>query len=172
MCWSWKSLCGYFVAYLWDLLSYTGAFLGGKQIRLPTFQWDHPLLLMSVSSVAQSHSTLCNPMDCSMPGFPVYHQLPELSQTYVHRVSDAIQQSHLLLSPSLPALIFPSIRMFSNELVLHILWPMYWSFSFSIRPSNEYSGLISFRIDWFDLLNVQRTLKSLLPHYNLRASIL
>ena len=90
-------------------------------------------------------------MDCSMPGFPVHHQLPELAQTHVHRVGDAIQPSHplpLLLPPS----IFLSISVYSNESVLCIRWPKYWSFSFSISPSNEYSGLISFRIDWFDLL--------------------
>ena len=98
-------------------------------------------------------------MDCSMPGFPVHHQLPELAQTHVHRVSDTIQPLSyccpLLLLPS----IFYSIRVFSSELVLCIRWPKYWSFS--ITPSNEYSGLIFFRIDWFDLA-VHRTLKSLL----------
>ena len=109
-----------------------------------------------------------------MSGFPVYHQLLELAQTHVHRVSDAIQPSHPLLFPSPPALssIFPSIRVFSNQSVLRIRQPKYWSFSFSIRPSNEYSGLISFRIDWFDLLAVQGTFKSLLQHHSLKASIL
>ena len=92
-----------------------------------------------------------------------HHQLPELAQTHVHRVSDAIQPSRpLLLLP----LILPSIRVFSNESVLHIKWPKYWNFSFSISPSNEYSGLISFRIDWFGLLAVQGTLKSLLQHHS------
>ena len=99
------------------------------------------------SSVAQSCPTLCNPMDCSMPGFPVHHQLLEPTQTHVHWVSDAIQPSHLchpcLLLPS----IFSSIRIFPNKSVLCIRWLEYWSFSFSIHPSNEYSGLISFRID-------------------------
>ena len=111
-------------------------------------------------------------MDCSTPGFPVHHQLPELAQTHVHRVSDAIQPSHplspLLLLPS----IFPSITVFSNESVLCIRWQKYWSFSFSISPSNEYSGLISFRTDWLDLLAVQGTLKSLLQHHSSKASIL
>ena len=112
----------------------------------------------SVSSVAQSCPTLCNPMNYSIPGFPVHHQLLELAQTHVHRVDDAIQPSHpLVLWPS----IFPSIRVFSNESVLSIMWPKYWSFSFSISPANEYSGLISFRMDWLDLLAVQGTLKSL-----------
>ena len=104
------------------------------------------LLLKSFSSVAQLCPTLCEPTDCNMPGFPVYHQFPELAQTHVHRVSDAIQPSHPLCPLLLPS-IFPSIRVFSNESVLHIKWPKYWSFSFSISPSNEYSGLISFRTD-------------------------
>ena len=104
-------------------------------------------------------------MDCSMPGFPV-HQLPELAQIHVHRVGDAIQQSHPLSFPS----IFPSIRVFSNESVLCIRWPKYWSFS--VSPSNEYSGLISFRIDWLDLPVVQETLKSLLQHHNSKTSTL
>ena len=97
-------------------------------------------------------------------GFPVHHQLQEFTQTHVHRVSDAIQPSHPLLSPSPPAPIPPSIRVFSNELTLHIRWSKYWNFSFSISPSNEYSRLISFRIDWFHLLAVQERLKSLLQH--------
>ena len=104
-----------------------------------------------------------------MPGFFVHHQLLELTQTYVHQVGDAIQPSHPLSSPSLA---FNLIRVFSKESVLCIRWPKYWSFSFSISPSNEYSGLISFRIDWFDLLAVQGTLKSLLQHHSSKASIL
>ena len=123
--------------------------------------------LQSLSSV-----WLCNPMDWSMPGFPVHHQLPEPTQTHVHCVSDAIQPSHTLLSPSSLPSIFPSIWVFSNELVLCIRWPKYWSFSFSITPSNEYSGLSSFRMDWLDLLAVQGTLKSLLQHHSSKASIL
>ena len=106
-----------------------------------------------------------------MPGFPVYHQLLELAQTHVHQVSDAIQPSYRLSSPS-SAFSFPSIKIFSNESVLHIRWPKYWSFSFSISPSNEYSGLISCRMDQLDLLSVQRTLKSLLQHHSSKASIL
>jgi len=97
-------------------------------------------------------------------------QLPELTQTHVHWVNDAIQPSHPLSSPSPP--IFPSIRVFSHESVLHIRWPKYWSFSFNVSPSNEYSGLISFRIDWLDLLAVQGTLKTLLQHHSSKASIL
>ena len=108
-----------------------------------------------------------------MPGFPVHHQLLELTQIHVHQVSDAIQPSHPLSPPLLflPS-IFSSIRVFSNESFLHIRWPKYWSFSFNIGPFNEYSGLISFRLDWLDLLAVQGTLKSLLQHYSSKASIL
>ena len=108
-------------------------------------------------------------MDCSTPGCPVLHYLLEFAQTHVHRVGDAIQTSHPLSSPSPLPSVFPIIRVFSNELGLLIGWPKYRSFSFS--PSNDYSGLISFRIDWFDLLAVQRTLKSLLQHHSLIASI-
>ena len=110
-------------------------------------------------------------MDCSTPGFPVLHYLPEFAQTHVHWVSDATQPSHLLLPPFPLPSIFPNIRVFSNELALHIRWPNYWSFSFTIIHSNEYSGLISFRIDWFDL-DVQGTLKSLLQHHSAKASFL
>ena len=126
----------------------------------------------SFSSVLQSCPTLCDPMDYSMPGFPVHHQLPEFTQTHVHQVSDVIQQSHPLSSPSPPTFNFPSIRVFSNKWVLRIQWPNYWSFSFSISPFNEYSELISFRMDWLDLLAVQGTLKSLLQHHSSKASIL
>ena len=110
-------------------------------------------------------------MDCSTPGFLVHHQFPELAQTHVHQVSDAIQPSHPLSPPSPSALSFPSFRVFYNDSALRIRWPEYRSFSFSISPSNEYSGLISFRIDWLDLA-VQGTLKSLLEHHNSKASIL
>ena len=107
-----------------------------------------------------------------MPGFPVHHQLPELSQTHIHRVRDAIQPSHPLLTLLLPPSILSSIRVFSNESVLQIRWTKYWSFSFNISPSKEYSGLISIRMDWSDLLAVQRTLKSLLQYHSSKASIL
>ena len=134
----------------------------GKTIALTQFS--------SVQSL--SCVRLCDPMDCSMPGFPVLHQLPELAQTHVHRVSDAIQLSHplstLLLLPSL----FPSIRVFSNESVLHIRWPKCWSFIFNISPSNEYPGKISFRMDCLDFLAVQGTLRSLLQHHSSKTSIL
>ena len=111
-------------------------------------------------------------MDCSMPGFSVHHQLLELAQTHVYQVSDAIQPSHSLTSPSSLPSVFPSIRVFSKESALHIRWPKYLSFSFRISPSDEYSGFISFRMDWFDLLAVQRTLKSLLRHQSSKALIL
>ena len=110
-------------------------------------------------------------MNRSTPGLPVHHQLPEFTQTHVHRVGDAIQPSHPLLSLLLPS-IFPSIRVFSNESALHIRWPKYWSFSLNITPSNEHPGLISFRMDLLDLLAVQGTLKSLLQHHSSKASIL
>ena len=109
------------------------------------------------------------PLACSTPGFPVHHQLPELAQTHVHQVG--MPSNHLILCRPLLLLpsIFPSFRIFSNESVLSIRWPKYWSFSFSIRPSNEYSGLISFRMDWLDLLAAQRTLKSLLQHHKFKS---
>ena len=110
-------------------------------------------------------------MNHSTPGLPVHYQLLEFTQTHVHRVSDAIQTSHppspLLLLPPIPH----SIRVFSNESALHIRWPKYWSFSFSIIPSKEIPGLISFRMNWLDLLAVQGTLKSLLQHHSSKASI-
>ena len=105
-----------------------------------------------IRSVAQSCPTLCDPMNCSTPGLPVHYQLPEFTQTHIHQVSDAIHPSHPLSSPSPPAPIPPSIRVFSNETALRMRWPKYWSFSFSIIPSKEIPGLISFRMDWLDLL--------------------
>ena len=111
-------------------------------------------------------------MDCNTPGLPVHHHLPEFTQTHVHRVGDAIQTSHPLSSPSPPALNLSSIRVFSNESALCIRWPKDWSFSFNISPSSEHPGLISFRMDWLDLLAVQGTLKSLLQHHSSKASIL
>ena len=120
----------------------------------------------SVSSVAPSCLTLCDPMNCNTPGLPVHHQLPEFTQTHVHRVG--MPSSHLILCR--PLLFLPpsppSIRVFSNESTLHMRWPKYWSFSFSIIPSKEHPGLISFRMDWLDVLAVQGTLKSLLQHHS------
>ena len=126
-------------------------------------------------SVTKSYLTLCDPMDCNMPGFPVLHYLLEFAQTHDHWVSDAIQPSnHLILFHPLFLLpsIFPSTRVFSNESALHIRWTKYWNFTFSISHSNEYSRLISSRIDCFDLLAVQGTLKSLLQNHSLKSSIL
>ena len=124
------------------------------------------------TSVTQSCPTSCNPMDCSTPGFPVHHQLLELTQTHVHRV--VMPSNHLIFCCPLLFLpsIFPSIRVFSSESTLRIRWPEYWSFSFVSSPSNEYVRLISFRIDWFDFLAVQGTLKSLLQHHSSEASII
>ena len=127
--------------------------------------------MVQFSSVAELCPTLCNPMNHSTPGLPVHHQLPESTQTHVHWVSDAIQPSRLLSSPSPPDFNLPSIRVFSNESALRIRWPKYYSFSFNISPSNEHSGLISFRMDWLDLLAVQGTLKSL-QHHSSKVSIL
>ena len=124
----------------------------------------------SIIFLLLSHSDMSNSlgrMDCSMQGFSVLHYLPELVQIHVHWVSDAIQHFILCCPLVLLPLIFPSIRVFSNESVLCIRWPKYWGFSFSICPSNEYSGLISFRIDWFDILVVHGTLKSLPQHQTL-----
>ena len=136
----------------------------GTQTLLSIFQF---------SSGFQSCLTLCDPMDCSTPGFPVHHQLLELAQTHVLQLTDSMQPSHPLLSPS-PAFNLSQHQdsLFSNKSVLPIRWPKYWSFSFNISPSNEYSGLTSFRIDWFDLFAVQGTLKSLLQHHSSKAAIL
>ena len=124
------------------------------------------------SSVAQSCPTPCDPMNHNMPGLPVHHQLPDpptpMSMGSVMASNHLILCRPLLLLPS----NFPSIRVFSNELALHIRWPKYCSFSYNISPTNEPPGLISFRMDWLDLLAVQGTLKSLLQHHGLKASIL
>ena len=127
--------------------------------------------LSEFSSVAQLCLILCDPMGCSTPGLPVHYQVPEFTEAHVHWVSDAIQPSHLLLSPSPPAFNLSQHQGLFNVSVLCIRWSKYWSFSFSISPSNEYSRLISFRIDWFDLA-VHGTLKSLLQRHSSKASIL
>ena len=123
-------------------------------------QWN-----IQFSSVTQLCLTPCKPMNRRIPGLHVHHQLPEFTQTHVHRVSDAIQPSHPLSSSS-------SISVFSNESTLRMRWPKYWSFSFSISPSKEHPGWISFRMDWLDLLAVPETLKSLCQHHSSKASIL
>ena len=138
---------------------------------LKLYKCGRPGLLFAFQFSSVAQLCLCDPMNCSTPGLPVHHQLPEFTQTHIHWVSDAIQPSHLcrhLLLPPMP----PSIRVFSNESTLHMRWPKYWSFSFSIIPSKEIPGLISFRMDWLDLLAVQGTLKSLLQHHSSKASIL
>ena len=149
------------------------------QPAAPTLHWftsaqsssirlDYTVVLVQSLSCVR----LCDPTNCSTSGFPVLHYVPGFAQTQVHWVNDAIQLSHPLSPPSTPALNLSQHQGFSNELALCTRWPKYWSFSFSINPSNEYSGLISFRINWFDLLAVQGTLKSLLQHHNSKASIL
>ena len=130
------------------------------------------MICICYCSVTQSCLTLSDPMDCSTPGFLVFHNRPELAKTHVYQVCDTNQPSHPLSFPSPPASIFPSSRVFSNKSALSIRWPKYWSFSFSISPSNEYLGLISFRIDWFELLAIQGTLKSLLQYHSSKTSIL
>ena len=128
--------------------------------------------LLCCCRVTQSCPILCDPMDCSTPGFPVLHYLPEFAQTHAHWVGDTIQSSHPLSPPSPPTFNLSSASRSFPMSLLCIRWPKYWSFSFSISPSNEYSRLISFRIDWFDLLAVQGTLKSLLQHHSSKVSIL
>ena len=123
----------------------------------------------SISSVTQSCRTLCDPMDCSTPGLPVHHRAPELLK--LMSIELVMPSNHLIFCLFLPS-IFPSIRVFSKKLALHIRGPKYWSFSFSTGPFNGYSELISLTRDWFDLLAVQKTLKSLLKHHSSKASIL
>ena len=123
------------------------------------------------SPVPQSCLTACDPADCSIPGLPVHQQLRCLLK--LMSIESVMPSNHLILCRPLllPPSIFPRIRLFSNESVLRIRWQKYWRFSFSISPSNEYSGLISFRLDWLDLLVVQGTLKSFLQHHSSKASI-
>ena len=145
------------------------------ELEVQSFYWyfilssQYKIRSDQITSVAQLCPTLCDPMNRSTPGLPVHHQLPEFTQTHIHRVSDAIQPSRSLSSPSPLPPIPPSIRVFSNESTLRMRWPKYWSFSFSIIPSNEHPGLISFRMDCLDLLAVQGTLESLLQHHSSKA---
>ena len=130
------------------------------------FSCTHTQRNIQFSSVAQSCPILCDPMNRSTPVLPVHHKLAEFTQTHVHRIGDAIQPSLLCRPLFFLTPIPPSIRVLSSESTLHIRWPKYWSFSFSIIPSKEHPGLISFRTDWLDLLAVQGTLKSLLQHHS------
>ena len=130
------------------------------------------LICPQFSSVAQSYPTLSSPMNCNTRGLPVHHQLLGFTQTHVHWVRDAIQPSHSLSSPSPPAFNLSQHQGLLKQVLLWIRWPKYWSYSFSISPFNEYSGLISFRMDWLDLLAVQGTLKSFLQYYSSKASVL
>ena len=138
-------------------------FLEFEEVTIKIFQFR---------SVFQSCPTLCDPLGCSTPGLPVHHQLMELAQTHVHLVGDGIQPFHPLSSPSPPAFNHSQHQGLFQRAVLYIRWPKYWGFSFSINPSNEYSGLISFKMDWLNLLAVQGTLKSLLEHNSSKASVL
>ena len=164
-------------------LSFSVASLSGFGIRVMSRVWQFTFLCnfleefeqdmhsVQFSSVIQSCPTLCKPLDCSTPGLSII-----ISQSLLKLmpIESVMPSSHLILYCPLLLLpsILPSIRLFSKESVLHIRWPKYWSFSFSINPSNDYSGLISFRMDWLDLLAVQGTLKSLLQHHGSKASIL
>ena len=134
--------------------------------------WECSVQSVQFCSVAQSCLILHDPMDCSTPGFPDHHQLQSLLK--LMSTESMMPSSHLILCRPLllPPSIFPSIRVFSDESVLHIRWPKYWSFSFTLSPSNEHPGLISFRMDWLDLLAVQGTLKNLLQHHSSKASFL
>ena len=127
--------------------------------------------VVQFSSVTQSCPTLCDPVNRSTPGLPVHHQLPEFTQTHVHWVHNAVQPSHPLSSPSLPAPNPSQHQSLFQWVNSSMRWPKFWSFSFSIIPSKEHPGLISFRMDWLDLLAVQGTLKSLLQYHSSKASI-
>ena len=136
------------------------AFLSGKCLSLSSRLWTVPCL------------TLCSLMDCSSPGFPILHHHPMITQTHVHWVIDTIQPYRSLLASSLSAFNLARIQVFSNESALHIGCPKYWSFSFNISPSNTYSGMIPFRVDWFDSFAIQGTFKNLLQPHSSKASIL
>ena len=142
-----------------------------SSIKMFVVQINTILSSIQFSSAAQSCLTLCDPMNRNIPGLPVHHQLLESTQTHVHWVSDGIQPSHPLSSPSPPALNLSQHQSLSNESALRIRWPKYWRFSFNISPSNEHPGLTSFRMDWVDFLAVQGTLKNLLQHHSWKASI-
>ena len=152
--------------------NYNSQTIQGLTPRLAVINDVVPYIPVLFSSVAQLCLSLCNPMDCSTPGLPVHHQLPEFTETHVHRVNDAIQPSHPLSSSSPPAPNPSQHQSLFKESTLRMRWPKFWSFSFNIIPSKEHPGLISFRMDWLDLLAVQGTLKSLVQHHSSKASIL
>ena len=166
---------GHWVLHRWtsSILSWGDALLPLVGCTITGTAFCYSISLVWVSSVAQSCLTLCDPTDCSTPAFSIHHQLPEYTQTHVYCES-VMPSNHLIFCRSLRLLpsIFPSIRVFPNELILRIRRPKYWSFNFSISPSSEYSGLISFRIDMLGLLADQGTLKSLLQHHSSKTSIL
>ena len=174
LCWSYPLDVSLFSFYSFCLSN--SAFLAWLWQWFFPYSWNLAFSIffhiLKVNSVAQSFPTLCDLVNCSTPGFPVHHQLPELTQTHVHRVGDAIQPSHPLLSPS-PLTFNLSQHQGLLQWVssLHQV-AKYWSFIFNISPFNEYSELISFRMDWLDLLAVQRTFKSLFQHHSSKASIL
>ena len=143
-----------------------------KNIYFCFIDYAKSFYCVQFSLVGQSCLTLCDLINCSIPGLPAYHQLPEFIQTHVHQVGDAIQTSHPLSSPFSPAPNPSQHQSHSNESTLHMRWSKYWSFSFSIIPSKEHPGLISLKMYWLDLLAVQGTLKSLLQHHSSKASIL
>ena len=158
-----KSFYSYFgiTRGMWAEVMYTPSRIGPQNVMHGLWCSLSPAHMAQFSSVTQSCPTPYDPMDCSMPGPPVHRQLPEFTQTHVHWISDAIQHLILCRTLLLPPSIFPSTRVFSNESVLHIRWPKYWSFSFSISPSSEYSGLISssilaWRIPWTKSMESQR----------------
>ena len=165
-----------FTSCLWIHLPFFISRLCGPDPSTPHLLSCHKLLDAFCSSISSvqllSRVWLCNPMDCSNPGFLAHHRLLELAQTHVHWVSDAIQQSCPLLPPSPPAVNLSQHQGLFQWVSSSIRWPKYWSFSFSISPSNEYSGLFSLKIEWLDPPVVQGTLKSLLQHHSSKASIL
>ena len=154
-----------YVTSIWNRCLYTSVTLG-------TTHTLNQEASVQFCSVTQSCPTLCNLSDCSTPGFPVHHQLPESTKIHLHLVGDAMQPSHPLSSPFSPTFALSKHEDYFKWVSSLIRWPKYWNFSFSISPSNEYSGPITFRMDWLDLLAVQGTLKSLLQHHSSKASIL
>ena len=170
-CISANTLCMHCWSPAWRILTVT-LITWEKGATIQYFEHSLVFPFVQFSSFAQSSLTLCDPMNRTTPGLPVHHQLPEFTQTHVHWVGDVTQPSDPLSSSYPPAFNLSKHQVFSNESAFHIRWSKYWSFSFNISPSNEHSGLISFRMDWLDLLAVQGTVKSLLQHHSSKAAIL